>query len=205
MIYFLNTRCSLQSLWLAQSFTFLLRWAWVGPTGVNWAGAIWEMEQIRLQTKTKKRVGTLVLCFPLGFLLCFYFVYLFFFFNFHIWNGTLGAGSSNQRWFSPYFFRRKPERGGTGRIPVLVPSVPPRKNWPLSLGGVESIEQPWEAKHNTGQTKVLAWDYSSSFSWHKELFHLHSTFPITFPAIQFNSCQAGYEGKKMMQNSQKVL
>lgn len=75
----------------------------------------------------------------------------------------------------------------------------------LSLCGVESIEQPWEAKHNTGQTKVLAWDYSSSFPWHKELFHLHSMFPITFPAIQFNSCQADYEGKKMMQQSKSPL
>lgn len=78
VIYFLHTRCSFQSLWLTQSFTCLLRWARVGPISANWAGAIWEMEQIRLQTnkKQEKRVGTLVLFFPLAFLLGFYVIYL---------------------------------------------------------------------------------------------------------------------------------
>lgn len=90
--------------------------------------------------------------------LCFFFelpaLFLFYLF-FQIRNWILEAGSSeqrswNHRWFGLHFFWRQPVWGGTERIPGLVPAVPPRKNWPLALCGVESIELPWEAKHNTG-------------------------------------------------------
>lgn len=157
--------------------------------------------------KQKKRVGTLVLCFPLGFLLCFYFAYLFFFFfiifTFEMEHQEQVPLIRDDLVFVSFGGSLNEE--AQGGFLFWFPQFHLERTDFLSLCGVESIEQPWEAKHNTGQTKVLAWDYSSSFPWHKELFHLHSMFPITFPAIQFNSCQADYEGKKMMQQSKSPL
>lgn len=144
MIYSLNTSCSFQSPWLIQSFTCLLRWAPVGPISVNCAGGICEMRQTRLQTQ---KTGLKLWRFVFLWASCFVLILSTFF---QIRNRPLGAGSSKQRWFGLYFFWRNPGWGGTGRIPGLVPAVPPRKNWPLDLCGVESIELPWEAKHNTG-------------------------------------------------------
>lgn len=161
----------------------------LSPSPVCWDGHEWGQSvpiglvQFERWSKsgckqTKKKKGSELWCFVFLWDFCFIFILSTFVYYSHIWNRTLGADSSKQRQFGIYFFWRKPEWGGTGRIPVLVPSVPPRKNWPLSLCGVESIELPWEAQHNTGHTKVLF----------EQLPMAQRAFPLTLHVSHHFSC-----------------
>lgn len=157
----------------------------MGTSGANqcqlgWCNVRDGADQVANRKKKKKKVGTLVLCFGISALFLFYLPLKNY--SFHIWKGTLGAGSSKQRWFCLYFFWRKPEWGGTGRIPALVPSVPPRKNWPLSL--------LWGGEYWTAMgSKALHWaDQSAGLGLFQQLPMAQRAFSLTLQVPHHFSC-----------------
>lgn len=136
VVSFLHTRCSCQSLWLTQSFTCLLRWAWVGPTSANRAGAD-DLVFISFGGSLREEAQG-------GFLV----------------------------WVPQFHLERTDLYFSVGwRV--------------LSCHGKQSIA--------LGRAKSS----SSSFPWHTP------HFPSLFLLYSLNSCQADYEGKKMMQQSKK--